>query len=89
MGRDYVRISDGSGADRLPDPGGMCCCGKTPVPNNSVCVCVGGGIQKVRWSNREELSSAMVSSLDYSAGDPVSIPAVVEFPTNIQFWATA
>ena len=35
----------------------------------------------------EELSGAVVSRLDYCAGDPGSISTGAEFPTGIQFWA--
>ena len=42
------------------------------------------GAQSFYWFCRaEELSGAVVSKLDYCAGDPGSIPAVVEFPTGI------
>ena len=34
----------------------------------------------------KELSGAMVSRLDYCAGDQRSIPSGAEFPTGIQFW---
>ena len=36
-----------------------------------------------------ELSGAVVSRMDYRAGDPGLIPAGAEFPTGIQFWVMA
>ena len=38
--------------------------------------------------HHKTLSGTVVtcSRLDYSAGDPGSIPAGAEFPTGIQFW---